>query len=106
MIKGPSTEAWTSTGFPVAARRNSSGVVTRRTPPDAVPIESLTKAGNRVQPSTSRADYGWGIPRRRRVADAEILSWTAASAMKEGMAVPTPDFSSRLLAHESTATCS
>ena len=66
MIKGPSTAAWTSTGFLVAAPCNSAGVVTRRTPSDAVPIGSLTKAGNRSQPSTSMAEGGWGIPRRRQ----------------------------------------
>ena len=63
MIKGPSTAAWTNTDFPVAAPSNSAEVVTRRTPLDAVPIGSLTKAGNRSQPFDPDGRGRLGNPR-------------------------------------------
>jgi hypothetical protein len=55
---------------------------------------------------TEDGEQWLGTPRRRIVADAEILSCTAARASKEGTAVATAASSSRLLAHDSTATCS
>ena len=80
--------------------------VTPRTPPDAVPIGSFTKAGNVVHPSASMAVDGWGMPRRRKVPKAQILSWTAANEANRGTTVATLLARSRSWAKDSTATCS
>ncbi len=49
MARGPWPPAWTSTFLPVAAHVSSPWLATLRTPPEAVPIGSFTKAGNRSQ---------------------------------------------------------